>query len=122
MSKAGKRLIAAAKNARTTGAVEMHSAFFTFDREAYLEHGERLYYFCPDVRAPGPYRQQRHVQAIIDIADDGTLAGVELIDNMPMPPIPSERREAAGKIGDDNAPQTQGAEVDPRRLPDVQTP
>lgn len=34
-------------------------------------------------------------------------------------PIPTERREAAGKIGDDNAPQTQGPEVDARRLPDV---
>lgn len=38
------------------------------------------------------------------------------------PPIPAERREAAGKIGDENAPQTQGPEVDARRLPDVQTP
>lgn len=36
--------------------------------------------------------------------------------------IIAERREAAGKIGDENAPQTQGAEIDPRRLPDVQTP
>jgi len=37
-----------------------------------------------------------------------------------LPPITAERREAAGKIGDDNAPQTQGPEVDTRRLPDVQ--
>jgi hypothetical protein len=36
--------------------------------------------------AAGPYRRQREVRAIIDIADDGTLAGVELIDRMPPPP------------------------------------
>jgi hypothetical protein len=42
-----------------------------------------LYYFAPSARAPGPYLTQRHVTAIIDIASDGTLAGVELIDNMP---------------------------------------
>ncbi len=33
--------------------------------------------------APGPYLTQRHVKAIVDIASDGTLAGVELIDSMP---------------------------------------
>ena len=38
-----------------------------------------------EARKP-PYRIQRHVEAILDIADDGTLAGVELIDNMPPPP------------------------------------
>lgn len=32
------------------------------------------------------YKTQRHVTAIIDIAADGTLAGVELIDDMPPPP------------------------------------
>lgn len=42
-----------------------------------------LYYFAPTDRAPGPYRKQIHVRAIIDIAADGTLAGVELIDDMP---------------------------------------
>ena len=38
--------------------------------------------------APPPYTKQREVRAIIDIADDGTLAGVELIDGMPPPPKP----------------------------------
>src|SRR5690554_5626636 len=45
-----------------------------------------LYYFAITDRAPGPYKTQRHVEAILDIASDGTLAGVELIDNMPPPP------------------------------------
>lgn len=39
-----------------------------------------------------PYLRQRHVEAIIDIASDGTLAGVELIDNMPPPPLPAPPR------------------------------
>lgn len=54
-------------------------AVFTFEDS---EVGP-LYYFAPETRAPGPYRKQRHVRAIIDIASDGTLAGVELIDDMP---------------------------------------
>lgn len=62
------------------------AAYWTFDEKTAEEHGHRLYYFAPTDRAPGPYRNQRHVTAIIDIADDGTLAGVELIDDMPPPP------------------------------------
>lgn len=50
------------------------------------EHGSPLYYFAPENRKPGPYRKQITVEAIIDIADDGTLAGVELINNMPPQP------------------------------------
>lgn len=46
-----------------------------------------LYYFAVADRAPGPYKTQRHVEAILDIASDGTLAGVELIDSMPPPPL-----------------------------------
>lgn len=57
------------------------AAQWTYDPEA------EAYYFAPMQAAPGPYRQQRHVDAIIDIAADGTLAGVELIDNMPPPPV-----------------------------------
>lgn len=66
--------------------MEKRPAYFTFDEEAERRIGARLYYFAPVDRSPGPYRTQRHVQAIIDIADDGTLAGVELIDEMPLPP------------------------------------
>lgn len=45
-----------------------------------------LYYVEIAGRRPPPYKQQRVVTAIIDIADDGTLAGIELIDDMPPPP------------------------------------
>jgi hypothetical protein len=61
-------------------------------REAYFTCDESepvagpLYYFAVGGRTPGPYTKQREVKAIIDIADDGTLAGVELIDDMPPPP------------------------------------
>lgn len=61
-------------------------AYWTHDDEAAKELGERLYYFAPSNRSPGPYKTQRRVTAIIDIASDGTLAGVELIDDMPPPP------------------------------------
>ncbi len=60
-------------------------AYWTHDDEAVEKVGH-LYYFAPENRAPGPYTTQRHVAAIIDIASDGTLAGVELIDDMPPPP------------------------------------
>ena len=49
-----------------------------------------LYYFAPADRALGPYLKQIRVDAIIDVAADGTLAGVELIDGMPPPPIPRD--------------------------------
>lgn len=62
--------------------LEQRNATFTFDEEAYRDTGECLYYFAPLTRSPGMLRQRR-VSAIIDIAPDGTLAGVELIDNMP---------------------------------------
>jgi len=61
-------------------------AYWTHDDKAVDEIGEHLYYFAPANRRPPPYRNQRRVEAIIDIADDGTLAGVELIEKMPPPP------------------------------------
>lgn len=45
-----------------------------------------LYYVRLEDCQPGPYRNQKQVRAILDIADDGTLAGIELIDDMPPPP------------------------------------
>ena len=57
-------------------------AFFTHE-DSGVGH---LYYFAPENRAEAPYLRQRTVSAIIDIAEDGTLAGVELIDDMPPPP------------------------------------
>jgi hypothetical protein len=74
--------------------MERRAAFYTFDEHARDEHGMRLYYFAPVDRAPGPYLTQRHVNAIIDIASDGTLAGVEIIDGMPEPPTPDTPKVA----------------------------
>jgi len=68
------------KDAPAAGMVERLRATFTYEEN---EATGPLYYFTPAVRAPGPYRQQRHVNAIVDIAADGSFAGVELIDNMP---------------------------------------
>ena len=55
-------------------------AVFTYSDDPV---GGHLYYFGPQTTTPGPYREQRHVKAIVDIASDGSFAGVELIDNMP---------------------------------------
>lgn len=57
-----------------------HLAWFTYDPEAHA------YYFAPEVRTAYPYYKQIHVEAIIDVAKDGSLAGIEIIDsNMPLP-------------------------------------
>jgi hypothetical protein len=47
-----------------------------------------LYYFAPSNATPPPYKKQIEVKAIIDIAHDGTLAGVELVfGDLPPPPM-----------------------------------
>lgn len=57
-------------------------AYWTYDADV------NAYYFAPTQRRNPPYLNQRHVTAIIDIADDGSLAGVELVlDDLPMPPV-----------------------------------
>lgn len=66
--------------------MERRPAYWTHDDRAAEEIGDHLYYFAPTNKRPPPYKTQRHVTAIIDIADDGTLAGVELIMDMPPPP------------------------------------
>jgi hypothetical protein len=66
--------------------VKHRPAYWTHDDNSFEDIGEHLYYFAPTNRAPPPYLKQREVRAIIDIAADGTLAGVELIDDMPPPP------------------------------------
>lgn len=78
--------------------MKKRAAYFTFDEHARDEHGMRLYYFAPVDRSPPPYLTQRYVNAIIDIAADGTLAGVELIDNMPDPPAPPQSSDSNAKI------------------------
>lgn len=55
--------------------LERRAGFWTYGGS----HGCRAYYFAPNNRAAPPYREQRHVTAILDIAADGTLAGVELV-------------------------------------------
>lgn len=63
-----------------TAGRDWRKSVFTYEHDDAAGH---LYYFAPQVTAPGPFLEQRHVQAIVDIASDGTFAGVELIDNMP---------------------------------------
>lgn len=60
------------------------SAYWTYDPEAHA------YYFAPNARTSPPYKEQRHVTAILDVASDGTLAGVELVmGDLPPPPAAS---------------------------------
>lgn len=66
--------------------LERRAGFWTYDENAFNDIGEHLYYFAPANRAEPPYLKQIRVTAIIDVARDGTLAGIELIDGMPPPP------------------------------------
>lgn len=70
----------------------LNVAYWTHEDAEAAGH---LYYFAPLGRTKGPYFVQRHVDAIIDIANDGTLAGVELIDRMPSPPTKTIRASDA---------------------------
>ena len=64
-----------------TDTLAHHPAYWTYDGECHA------YYFAPTNRRPPPYLHQEHVSAIIDVANDGTLAGVEIIDvGAPKPP------------------------------------
>lgn len=74
--------------------MERRQAFWTYDEQAFKEHGYHLYYFAPANRTKSPYRKQIHVDAILDIADDGTLAGVELVSG-PLPPPPASEELGA---------------------------
>jgi hypothetical protein len=61
--------------------LDRHKAYYTYDAAA------GAYYFAPSERTAGPYKEQRHVTAILDVAPDGTLAGVELVmGELPEPP------------------------------------
>ena len=65
-------------------ALKRKPAYWTCEED---EHAGPLYYFAPTNSAPPPYLEQRHVTAIIDVASDGTLAGVELVmGDLPPPP------------------------------------
>jgi hypothetical protein len=71
----------ARKENQVINELKKRQAFWTHDPEA------SAFYFAPSNRAPGPYKEQREVRAILDVAQDGTLAGVELVfGNLPPPP------------------------------------
>jgi len=64
--------------------IEKYDAFWTYDNSC----GQRAYYFAPTTRSSPPYLRQIEVIAILDIASDGTLAGVELVyGDLPPPPL-----------------------------------
>ncbi len=79
-------------------------ATWTYDEEAHA------YYFAIEGRTPSPYLNQREVTAIIDIAGDGTFAGIELAMGdypappasalAPSPPAPAGVREEAQAVAD----------------------
>lgn len=74
-------------------SLEKRHAYWTYDSRA------RAYYFAPSNRAAPPYKTQRHVTAVLDIAADGTLAGVELVmGDLPEPPLGPTLRESADEL------------------------
>lgn len=89
--------------------LERRPAYFTYDPK----HGG-AYYFAPSERAPQPYLVQREVTAILDIAADGTLAGVELVfGELPPPPMPHTDDRTAGSLSNtDSYPNTNIADTD----------
>ena len=69
---------------------DWRKAAFTHEEDSEAGH---LYYFAPAERSPSPYKMQRRIEAIVDIADDGSFAGVELIDRMPpLRPVPDKEK------------------------------
>ena len=64
-----------------------HPAWWIYDGKHAQSIGH-LYYFGIRNRMPPPYLKQIEVTAIVDVASNGTLAGVELIDTLLPPPPP----------------------------------
>lgn len=108
MSKTGKRLIAAAEEALAIAKglkepARIHGpAIWTYDNDS---HGG-AWYVRIEPRTKPPYRRQIHVEAIIDVAEDGTMAGIEIIDHRaPRPmqlgaaPTPSTLPELDAEMG-----------------------
>lgn len=54
--------------------LERLDAYYTWDEAA------QAWYFAPRHRADPPYKEQIHTDATIDLASDGTLAGIEIHD------------------------------------------
>lgn len=63
--------------------MEKMAAFWTYDPDSHA------YYFRPDGRTAPPYLKQVKVEAVVDIAHDGTFAGIEITD--PKAPKPRVR-------------------------------
>lgn len=59
------------------------AASFTYDDET------QSYYFAPADRADPPYLSQVSVTAVVDVATDGTLGGVEII-GLEVPPLQNQ--------------------------------
>lgn len=85
--------------------LEQRPAYWTYDARAFAEIGEHLYYFGPIDRTKPPYRQV-HVTAVVDVASDGTLAGIELaVGPLPLPPLPVSPTPAGEWHDISNAPK-----------------
>ena len=65
-------------------ALEKMRANWTYDADAHA------FYFAPSVRAAPPYLKQIEVRAIVDVAQDGSFAGVEIVDPKMPRPIPRD--------------------------------
>jgi hypothetical protein len=67
--------------------LEKHEAYWTCEENTLVGP---LYYFAPKNATKPPYLKQRRVTAILDIAEDGTLAGIKLVPltggSLPPPP------------------------------------
>ena len=67
--------------------MKKHHSYWTYSDCDGLAH---VYYFSLLNAVAPPYLEQRRVEAILDIASDGTLAGVELVfGDLPPPPLNS---------------------------------
>lgn len=75
--------------ARTAIDAVLGPVIFLDRRPAYWTYQDepRAYYFAPTDCSPSPYRRQVQVTANLDVAEDGTLAGVELVLG-DLPPAP----------------------------------
>lgn len=71
----------------TAALAKVKCATVEYDHSNIAGH---IYYVKLADAKPPPYLVQRRVEAILDIAEDGTLAGIDLIDDMPPPPATPE--------------------------------
>jgi hypothetical protein len=65
-------------------------------RCSLTEQGNLWYLRLSERRYP-PYVKQIHVEAIVDIADDGTVAGIEIIDEKMLGPPKTAKHTFMGE-------------------------